>query len=101
MQAYRRKTVLVLDEVDLMSPKDKRREILYLLSRSEQPYMIIMLSNSPHVLKQLDAATRSSLQPMPLHFRNYDAQQLQEILTDRARRGLHESDPAGWPRLLL
>jgi Cdc6-like AAA superfamily ATPase len=92
LEAYRRKTVLILDEVDLMSPKDKRREILYLLSRSEQPYMIIMLSNSPHVLKQLDAATRSSLQPMPLHFRNYDAPQIQAILTDRARRGLHECD---------
>ena len=93
LQQYRRKTVVVLDEVDLMSPKDKRREILYLLSRSEQPYMVIMLSNSPHVLKQLDAATRSSLQPVPLHFRNYDAQQVQDILADRARSGLHEWDP--------
>jgi Cdc6-like AAA superfamily ATPase len=55
--------------------------------------MVIMLSNSPHVLKQLDAATRSSLQPIPLHFRNYDAQQIQAILADRARQGLHESDP--------
>ena len=62
---YRKKTVVVLDEVDLMSPKDKRREILYMLSRSEQPYMVVMLSNSPHVLKQLDAATLSSLQPVP------------------------------------
>ena len=35
-----RKAVVVLDEVDLMSPKDRRREILYMLSRSEQPYMI-------------------------------------------------------------
>lgn len=93
MRAYPRKTVIVLDEVDLMSPKDKRREILYLLSRSEQPYMVIMLSNSPHVLKQLDAATRSSLQPIPLHFRNYDATQVQEILANRAKRGLHEHDP--------
>lgn len=92
LHAYRRKTVVVLDEVDLMSPKDRRREILYLLSRSEQPYMVIMLSNSPHVLKQLDAATRSSLQPVPLHFRNYDAQQIHAILADRASRGLHEHD---------
>jgi Cdc6-like AAA superfamily ATPase len=89
---YRRKTVVVLDEVDLMSPKDKRREILYMLSRSEQPYMVIMLSNSPHVLKQLDAATRSSLQPIPVHFRNYDAEQMRLILLDRARKGLHAWD---------
>ena len=75
-----RKTVVVLDEVDLMSPKDRRREILYLLSRSERPFMVVMLSNNPQVLKELDAATRSSLQPMPLHFRNYNAQQIEEIL---------------------
>jgi Cdc6-like AAA superfamily ATPase len=77
-----------------MSPKDKRREVLYMLSRSEQPYMVIMLSNSPQVLKQLDAATRSSLQPMPIHFRNYDAEQICRILRDRAQRGLHCWDDA-------
>jgi cell division control protein 6 len=89
---YRKRTVVVLDEVDLMSPKDKNREILYLLSRSEQPYMVIMLSNSPHLLNQLDPATRSSLQPIPLHFKNYNAEQLQAILRDRASRGLHSWD---------
>jgi len=89
---YRKKTVVVLDEVDLMSPKDKRRDILYMLSRSEQPYMVIMLSNSPNVLKQLDAATRSSLQPVPLHFRNYDAEQIHEIIKDRAKQGLRTWD---------
>jgi cell division control protein 6 len=93
---YRKKTVVVLDEVDLMSPKDKRREILYLLSRSEQPYLVVMLSNSPQLLKQLDAATRSSLQPVPIHFRNYNAQEIHQILHDRAERGLHEWDE---PRL--
>jgi len=85
---HRKKTVVVLDEIDLMSPKDRRKEILYLLSRSEQPFMVLMLSNSPQVLKELDAATRSSLQPFPLHFKNYDAQQIQAILRDRATHGL-------------
>ena len=89
---YPPKTVVILDEVDLMSPKDPRREILYLLSRSAKPFMVIMLSNSPHVIKQLDAATRSSLQPEPVHFRNYNAQQIHEILRDRARRGLRQWD---------
>lgn len=84
-----KKTVVVLDEVDLMSPKDRRREILYLLSRASQPFLVIMLSNSPQVLKELDAATRSSLQPVPVHFKNYNAEQIHEILRDRARRGLH------------
>jgi len=87
-----KKTVVVLDEIDLMSPKDRRKEILYLLSRSEQPFMVLMLSNSPQVIKELDAATRSSLQPIPLHFKNYDAQQIQAILRDRATHGLHRWD---------
>lgn len=91
---YRRKMVVVLDEIDLMSPKDRRREILYLLSRSEQPYMVVMLSNSPQVLKELDAATRSSLQPLPVHFKNYNAPQIREILLHRAQRGLHRWDDA-------
>jgi cell division control protein 6 len=86
---YPRKTVVILDEVDLMSPKDRHREILYLLSRSERPYMVVMLSNSPHVLKQLDAATRSSLQPEPVHFKDYDAEQIKLILRGRAQRGLY------------
>lgn len=86
------RTVVILDEVDLMSLKDRRREILYLLSRSEIPFMVIMLSNSPHVLKELDAATRSSLQPRLVHFPNYNAEQIHEILRDRARKGLYHWD---------
>lgn len=86
------KTVVVLDEVDLMRSKDRRREILYLLSRSERPFMALMLTNSPHVLKEIDPATRSSLQPVPLHFKNYNAEQIGQILQDRARRGLIQWD---------
>ncbi len=92
MLRYKNKTVLVLDEVDLMSPKDKNRDILYFLSRSEQPYMVIMLSNTPHVVEQLDAATRSSLQPFRLYFRNYDAEQIGHILLGRAQKGLRSWD---------
>ena len=87
-----KRTVVVLDEIDLMSPKDRRREILYLLSRSQQPFMVVMLSNNPHVLQELDAATRSSLQPVPLHFRNYNAEQIRRILQQRAERGLRRWD---------
>ena len=87
-----RKTVVILDEIDLMSPKDRRREILYFLSRSEQPFMVIMLANSHLVLKEIDPATRSSLQPIPLYFRNYNAQQIQQILRGRAQLGLRQWD---------
>jgi Cdc6-like AAA superfamily ATPase len=89
---YQGKTVVVLDEIDLMSPKDKRRDILYFLSRSPNPYMIVMLSNNHRVLLELDDSTKSSLQPKAMYFKNYDAQQLQDILRDRARQGLHTWD---------
>jgi len=94
MLRYQKKTVLIMDEVDLMSPKDKNREILYFLSRSEQPYLVIMLSNTPQVVKQLDAATRSSLQPISLYFKNYDADQMGQILRGRAEQGLRRWEEA-------
>jgi len=88
-QKYQGKTIVLLDEVDLMSPKDKRRDILYFLSRSSNPYMVIMLSNNHRVLYELDDSTKSSLQPRVVYFKNYDAQQLQDILRDRAKEGLY------------
>lgn len=81
-------TVVVLDEIDLMSPKDRNKEILYLLSRSPHSYMVILLSNTPRFLRKIDASTRSSLQPQAIHFKDYDAQQVYEILLERARLGL-------------
>ena len=88
-QKFTGKTVVVLDEINLMSPKDKNKEILYFLSRSENPYMVIMLSNNHKFLNELDASTKSSLQPYPLFFKSYDAQQISEILIQRAAHGLH------------
>jgi len=51
--------------------------------------MVIMLSNNCYALKDLDAATRSSLQPVSIYFKNYDAQQIMDILRERAKQGLH------------
>ena len=86
---------LVLDEVDLMSPKDKRRELLYLLSRAETPVMMILLSNNHKVTDQLDAATRSSMQLTSMLFRNYTPEQIESILEARAQEGLKSWDAAG------
>lgn len=87
-----RRLCLVLDEVDLMSPKDRRREVLYLLSRSETPVMLILLSNNHKVTDQLDAATRSSLQLTTRLFRNYTPEQIEAILKSRAEAGLRVWD---------
>lgn len=86
---YSRKTVVVLDEVDLISAKDRQVEILYRLSRSSKNYMIILLSNSPRLMQAIDPSARSTLQPVILHFRNYDADQIYRILLARAEQGLN------------
>lgn len=88
-QQYPCKTVILLDEIDLISAKDRSREILYLLSRSKNPYMVIMLSNNCRFLRDLDQSTKSTLQPVSIYFRNYDAAQLSQILIQRAKHGLH------------
>jgi cell division control protein 6 len=82
------RVVLVLDEVDLLSDKDRNKDILYLLSRSEKNYMAVLLSNSPKFLNLLDESVRSTLQPETIHFRNYSAPQIEQILEEGARRGL-------------
>ena len=82
------KTVLIIDEIDFMSDKDPGREILYMMSRAEQNYMLILSANNPRFLHNLDSMTRSSLGPVPLHFRNYDAEQIFSILKQRAETGL-------------
>ncbi len=84
------RTILVLDEVDLISDKDRNRDILYLISRSPRNHMLILLSNHPRFLSTLDESVRSTLQPEIIHFRNYDALELQQILRQRASSGLTE-----------
>src|SRR4030043_818230 len=85
---YSQKTVVVLDEVDLMSEKDKNKEILYFLSRHPNCYMIVLLSNNPKFMENIDSSTLSTLQPERIYFKNYDALQIHEILKDRALKGL-------------
>lgn len=87
---FGKRTVFILDEVDLISEKDRRKDLLYLLSRSDRNYMVVMLSNNPRFHQQLDSSIKSTLQPEIIHFRNYGADQVHEILKQRARLGLHQ-----------
>ena len=82
------KIVFVLDEIDLMSDKDRHKDILYLISRSENNYMTILLSNNPKFLNSLDESINSTLQPEIIHFSSYNVFQIQRILTERAKVGL-------------
>ncbi|MDI6451465.1 Cdc6/Cdc18 family protein [Anaerobaca lacustris] len=94
--AHEGRVVFVLDEVDLISEKDRHKDILYLLSRSTRNYMAVLLSNNPKFLNLLDESIKSTLQPEIVHFRNYDATEIERILLDRARIGL-KTTPAGTP----
>ena len=85
---HQNKTVFILDEVDLMSDKDRHKDILYLISRSPNNYMTILLSNNPKFLNSLDESINSTLQPEIIHFSNYNAIEIQKILIERARIGL-------------
>jgi len=86
--AYPSKTIIILDEVHLWAPKEKQRELLYLLSRDAANYLIIMLSNDPRFLSDIDQSVKSTLQPELVHFQNYDAIEMTTILSERAKLGL-------------
>ncbi len=85
---YTAKTIFILDEIDLISEKDKNKDILYLLSRSTSNYMAILLSNNPKFANTLDQSIMSTLQPEIIHFSSYNAAEIQDILTERAKAGL-------------
>ena len=86
--AHPGRLVLILDEVDLISDKDRNKDLLYLISRSSSNYMTVLLSNNPRFLSTLDESIRSTLQPELLHFRNYGADEVLAILKDRAQLGI-------------
>jgi Cdc6-like AAA superfamily ATPase len=66
--------------------------VLYFLSRSRRQYCVVLLSNNPRYLRNLDESTRSSLQPEYIHFNSYSAPEILNILKDRATTGLKTVD---------
>ncbi len=93
-KTYPSRTVIILDEVHLWAPKERQRELLYFLSRDKRNYLLIMLSNDPRFLSEIDQSVRSTLQPELLHFQNYDAGEIASILDERGRRGLQNPSPS-------
>lgn len=88
-------TVVILDEIDLLSERDKNKDILYFLSRSSPNYMAILLSNSPKWIANLDESIQSTLQPELIYFHPYTVKEIVRILHARATKGvLGTSDSA-------
>jgi archaeal cell division control protein 6 len=93
-EKYPTKTVIILDEVHLWAPKERQRELLYFLSRDKGNYLVIMLSNDPRFLSEVDQSVRSTLQPELIHFKNYNAIEISSILNERAKKGIKKPNTA-------
>ncbi len=89
---YSGKLVVILDEVDLLSEKDKTKEILYYLSRTSAGYMAVLLSNNPRWATSMDESIQSTLQPESVFFRPYTSEELVAILEERAKLGLRRTE---------
>ena len=82
------RTVVILDEIDLLSERDRNKDILYFLSRSDASYMAILLSNSTKWMANLDESIQSTLQPELIYFHPYSANEISKILGSRAKLGM-------------
>jgi len=72
-----KKLIVALDEIDKIEDKN----VLYSLSRSN--YGLILISNDPFALKELDSRIRSSLSLETIEFRAYTTEEMFDILKDR------------------
>lgn len=87
--------VVIIDEVDLLvNPKRSNSEesafsaLLYQLSRMNDlvgfnDMSVVALTNQPDFMRDLDSRAESSFNPRDVHFPDYDANQLREILYNR------------------
>ena len=86
--------IFVLDEIDLLVGRRDQEEpayskLLYQLSRASDTneisggVSVAALTNDPKFMEDLDGRTESSFNPRDIHFPDYDANQLREILHNR------------------
>jgi len=79
--------VIVLDEVDFLLLNDGD-DLLYFLTRLENTAVITVSSNHRSLESELDGRTYSSFQPQVLTLNPYTQTQVEQILSERARRAL-------------
>lgn len=85
--------IIVLDEIDLLQDID---DAIYSLNRANDEInsggiAIIGISNNVMFKEKLDPRTKSSLCQKELVFPPYNAQELKEILTQRAKEGFNQN----------
>lgn len=89
------KLILVLDEIDLFNYSQRSRDMLYLFSRCDSTkFQMFLLSNNVNFMNLVDEATKSTLQIRSKHFRNYNAEEIREILRLReTEAGIKVKEP--------
>lgn len=88
--------IIVFDEIDKMkqsiiSKEDPVDSLIYIMSRldemaSKPDVSLVIISNDNTLLKRLKEPTMSKFRPIPIYFRDYDANELKEILADRIEK---------------
>ncbi len=91
IDSNKRKVILVLDEIDNLVKKDgKKSELMYSLTRINSDKLqnseisFIGISNDTTFIQYLDPRTKSSLGEEEFVFSPYNADQLKDLLTERA-----------------
>lgn len=83
--------ILCLDEVDQLIYKDPN--VLYDLSRFDQyidvPIGLILISNNPYILKDIDPRIKSTLSLQELEFKPYTLNEMRDILEERVKIAFH------------
>jgi len=83
-------TVIVLDDIDFLLLNDGD-DLLYFLTRMETRNnvdLVLISSNHTGLKSQIEERTYSSLQPKRVNFEPYTAEELYQILVERARKAL-------------
>lgn len=88
--------IFIFDEVDKMrktanSKEDPVDSLIYMMSRldelaSKPDVSLIIISNDNALLKRLREPTMSKFRPIPIYFRDYDADELKAILMNRVEK---------------
>jgi len=79
--------VIVLDEIDLMDPRERDQTLYNLLALRKLG--LICISESREPIFELEERVRSRLNPRFVHFAPYTEEELVEILKERALIALH------------
>jgi len=82
-----RPVVVILDDIDRIAPSERERTIYALLGLGHTG--LICISNRKETLASIEERTKSRLSPVAIPFPPYRAQELEQILGDRARDSLN------------